>query len=390
MTWPRRNDGTMSGVGTPPGWYPDPYDPRILRWWDGQAWTVATMLGAPPRSEPFSPGPLPAAPDSQGPLPGGSVPPAPPPQGPLPGGPFPPAPPPQGALPGGPFPPAPPPQGALPGGPVPPAPLPGGALAQGPLGGGAFAPAPYAGGPFAGAPGLEGGAGGVGPAMVAALASEAELSRWAVWCTLAYPVLGTLGALELWADASGFKRLFHWFRTVVDNTGTPGYVAPPPPSLYQSGPAQALSVFVDLASLGALALFVLFLVWQYRAAVLARRLGYPARLSPGWGVGCWFVPVVDLWMPYQAIRDCLPPGNRVRGTVRRAWLLALVIQVISWAALATLVWVRPVGLVLLVVLVGAEGLLAWLARQVVIGISTDHRRAVIDAGAAGGAGGMGG
>ncbi|MBT2585678.1 DUF2510 domain-containing protein [Arthrobacter sp. ISL-95] len=31
---------SMPGSTTPPGWYPDPSDPRFVRWWDGRAWTA--------------------------------------------------------------------------------------------------------------------------------------------------------------------------------------------------------------------------------------------------------------------------------------------------------------------------------------------------------------
>src|SRR5262245_7423734 len=29
------------------GWYPDPHDPSIVRWWDGGAWTQLTRAIAP-------------------------------------------------------------------------------------------------------------------------------------------------------------------------------------------------------------------------------------------------------------------------------------------------------------------------------------------------------
>lgn len=34
------------------GWYPDPQDPRVLRWWDGSAWTTHTRLFAKPPTVP--------------------------------------------------------------------------------------------------------------------------------------------------------------------------------------------------------------------------------------------------------------------------------------------------------------------------------------------------
>jgi hypothetical protein len=42
----------------PPGWYPDPTDPRAVRWWDGQAWGPG--YGAPPSVQPPLPGAGPA------------------------------------------------------------------------------------------------------------------------------------------------------------------------------------------------------------------------------------------------------------------------------------------------------------------------------------------
>ena len=51
-----------------------------------------------------------------------------------------------------------------------------------------------------------------------------------------------------------------------------------------------------------------------------RSLGIPSRQSPAWGVGSWFVPIVRLWVPYSAVRDCLPPGHPHRPRVLHWWI----------------------------------------------------------------------
>jgi hypothetical protein len=81
----------------------------------------------------------------------------------------------------------------------------------------------------------------------------------------------------------------------------------------------AVSLVTDVVGLAAIAAVIGACIWQYRAASTARALGYQAKHSPGWGVGSWFVPIVNYWMPYQAIRDCLAPGDPNRRLVKEFW-----------------------------------------------------------------------
>jgi hypothetical protein len=49
---------------------------------------------------------------------------------------------------------------------------------------------------------------------------------------------------------------------------------------------------------------ILFLRWTYVAKTNALALGTPSfEFSPGWSVGYYFVPFMNLWRPYQALRE---------------------------------------------------------------------------------------
>ncbi len=50
------------------------------------------------------------------------------------------------------------------------------------------------------------------------------------------------------------------------------------------------------------AIVVIFSMWIYRANYNARELGAAdMKFSPGWAVGWYFIPVANLWKPYQAM-----------------------------------------------------------------------------------------
>ena len=59
---------------------------------------------------------------------------------------------------------------------------------------------------------------------------------------------------------------------------------------------------------------VVFLTWVYRANRNARALGARnMRFTPGWAVGWYFIPIMSLWKPFQAMREIwqasAQPGN---------------------------------------------------------------------------------
>jgi hypothetical protein len=83
--------------------------------------------------------------------------------------------------------------------------------------------------------------------------------------------------------------------------------------------AIALPVLDVPAGFGSCVALVMFMVWLYRARINADGRGWPQRESPGWAIGAWFVPVVNLWLPFQIMADIwragLPPEERANRAI---------------------------------------------------------------------------
>jgi hypothetical protein len=68
--------------------------------------------------------------------------------------------------------------------------------------------------------------------------------------------------------------------------------------------ALALTGVLGLATVGVyIATVVVFLMWLYRASENVKAFGEPLQHSSGWAVGSFFVPIINLFVPYQAVKD---------------------------------------------------------------------------------------
>ena len=273
--------------GAPPGWYPDPAGGPGQRWWDGYAWTEATVLPQQP----------------------------------------PPPPPPSWTH-------AAPPQG-------PPSEL-----------------APWA----------------VAADRLTAFNTEgtvnAELGMTpAARVAVVLPAVYYIAQLiNIRIEADQWRSLGHQFRVAYDAA----QAGQPAPQYHTQNLVSPLVLVVGLVTVVAV---IVACIWQHRAATAARALGFPARRSPAWGVGSWFVPVVNLWMPYGALRDCLPPGDPHRARVLRWWIAWIVG---TWLTIAAgLCALFSSGAALAVSIPAALALLAVVAWApgVVTAIAAAHRGA---------------
>jgi hypothetical protein len=121
-----------------------------------------------------------------------------------------------------------------------------------------------------------------------------------------------------------------------------------PPALTLHG-ATSYSTVTNLFAVVMLVVGVLFLVWFHKAATMAARLGLPARRSPGWAVGGFFVPIVSLWFPYRSARDLFPPGHAGGSLVVRWWSLYLVMIVLDLGIYVAAWWSEGAAVVVAII-----------------------------------------
>ncbi len=48
---------------------------------------------------------------------------------------------------------------------------------------------------------------------------------------------------------------------------------------------------------------ILVLQWIYRSNAVAQTLGDKMAVSPGWNIGFFFIPIANLWKPFQGLRE---------------------------------------------------------------------------------------
>lgn len=205
--------------------------------------------------------------------------------------------------------------------------------------------------------------------------------RWARAAVCAYAVVVVAEMLVFLVDSGHISASFRQFVHQVQQAQQNGS---PPPQFDTTGLFGVIGAADAIQAL-LLPVAIVFLIWQHQAAEVARDLGYPARRSPALGVGSWFIPIVSIWFPYQALTDCLPPTHPLRPTCLTAWLAYLATGFLT-ALTAVISFFSPLG-----ALIPLAFTLATLSTTVVLGwrlitaVNEDHRRA-LDLAAQSGAG----
>ena len=70
------------------------------------------------------------------------------------------------------------------------------------------------------------------------------------------------------------------------------------------GADAAVNTTEAIVSLLFVTTVVFWCVWQHHAQYNATRLASgPLQFTPGWAVGWWFIPIANLWKPFQTVRE---------------------------------------------------------------------------------------
>jgi len=105
---------------------------------------------------------------------------------------------------------------------------------------------------------------------------------------------------------------------------------------------SAVAVISGLDLIVFIVTVVLWCVWQHRAQANAVQLaGGGLQFTPGWAVGWWFIPVANLWKPFQAVRELWMASHggarwRTVGTwpvIGWWWGFWIANGVVAWASL---------------------------------------------------------
>jgi Domain of unknown function (DUF4328) len=119
-----------------------------------------------------------------------------------------------------------------------------------------------------------------------------RLSQWLSWLLMATILVYSLS----WLNA---MLHLHVFGTIRD-----GNV---PSSTMISIATKAIALqgaFGTVSALVLISTMALWLVWVHRMSSNIHALGsHGVRFTPGWAVGWHFVPIANLWMPYQAVSE---------------------------------------------------------------------------------------
>lgn len=147
---------------------------------------------------------------------------------------------------------------------------------------------------------------------------RAKTATILLWVTVGFSTLTTLFSLLIAMlidldDINATGTLPNWFWPVIGVTAVVGFAH--------------FGVYV--------ATIVFYLRWQYQAQSNLYAIQRPPEYTSGWGVGYWFIPILNLFRPYQNLRDVTAKSHPAQvafpalGAYWACWLISNITASIS-------------------------------------------------------------
>ncbi len=193
-----------------------------------------------------------------------------------------------------------------------------------------------------------------------------EQRSWARWHLIGLRVAPVL----LLGSGLLVSLLLHSVFTEVRDSTDTGSSFEPPPGFFA---LQALSALLSPLSLS---LLIARLGWFAHAVRTARALGRRSGRSTGLAVAGWLIPIVNLWWPYEDVRDLTPEGDPARRRLGWWWGCYLLQGFGLFPAVVVAFFDVPTVLLVLTVVVGVVPAVAaaWLETGIVRGVLDSHER----------------
>lgn len=118
----------------------------------------------------------------------------------------------------------------------------------------------------------------------------ANWARWLLYAQVALAVVAVVSSVMEYSVLSGIQN-----RTFASDAEMRA-------AADASDARQRIIGFAQFAV--AIAVIIAFMMWVYRSNRNARSFGpHTMRFTPGWSVAWFFIPIANLWIPYQAVRE---------------------------------------------------------------------------------------
>jgi hypothetical protein len=115
------------------------------------------------------------------------------------------------------------------------------------------------------------------------------------------------------------------------------------------------------------------IAWIYQAGKFAEARGWPAVRGRTLGAFSVLIPIVNLWWPYEAVRDSYPPGS-APPLLLRWWVSYLVTPLLSLPVFFVALFGPPVLIVVAIAFAaGALAIPVWLGWRVVRDVEAMQR-----------------